>query len=150
LLFVRFFAKIYLSEGYGHKERGAASSVGRKVAMFNSKLVISLCEDFALFKNLKECGAYDEKTAKYETISCLKGAANRYARCELDAMGYSIVQNIAMNVLDDEKGFSFEDLPSMARDWFSADFLKRDFLPEWVEANKRIEADTDMLKRQNL
>lgn len=118
--------------------------------MFNSKLVISLCEDFAIIKGCKECGAYSIETAKYETIANLKGAANRFARCELDAMGYSIVQNIALNVMDDEKGFAFDELPSMARDWFSADYIERDFMPEWREAIKRIEEDTEMLKSQCL
>lgn len=118
--------------------------------MFNAKLVMSLCEDFALIKNLKECGAYSIETAKYETITCLKGAANRYARYELDAMGYSIVQNVALNAMDEEKGFAFDELPAMSREWFSADYLKRDFIPEWVKAMKQIEADTDMLKRQCL
>lgn len=118
--------------------------------MFNTKLVISLCEDFALFKNLKECGAYSIETAEYETIACLKSAANRYSRYELDAFGYSIVQNVALNALDDEKGFAFDELPAMARDWFSVDYLEKDFIPEWLEAKKRIESDTDMLKSQCL
>ena len=118
--------------------------------MFNTKLVISLCEDFAVVKSLKACGAYSIETAQYETIACLKGAANRYSRFELDAMGYSIVQNVALNAMEEEKGFSFEELPSMAREWFSVDFIERDFIPEWVEAMKRIEADIEMLKSQCL
>ena len=118
--------------------------------MFNTKLVVSLCEDFAITKVLKDCGAYSFETALYQTAACLESAANRYSRFELDAMGYSIIQNVALNVMDDEKGFSFEDLPAMAREWFSADYMWKDFITEWCEAMKRIEADSDMLKCQCL
>lgn len=118
--------------------------------MFNTKLVVTLCEDFAIIKTLKDCGAYSIETAQFEAIACLKGAADRYSRGELGAMGFSIVQNVALNSMDEDKGFRFDELPTMAREWFNPDYMRKDFLPEWREAMERIEDDTKMLIRQCL
>ena len=119
--------------------------------MFNVKMVMRFCEDLAIVKECHVCGAYDDTTAAFEVTSLIASASKCYADFHLiDAMGKSIIDNVAMNVLDNEKGYSFDELPEVVKEFFTAQYFNHDFIPEWFESYKRITADSEMLKRQCL
>lgn len=119
--------------------------------MFNVKMVMGFCADLAIVKVCHECGAYDDTTTATEVTSIIASATKYYTELYLiDAMGKSIIDNVALNVLDDEKGYSFDELPGVVKEFFTAQYYRHDFVPEWFESYKRITADSDMLKRQCL